>query len=133
MSDATTHRGGGLAVAAAVGARAGASIFAKTAALSAVGGGMLTALISPWYLAALACLFGQSVFWVLALRRLPLNVAYPFLALSIPINLTVAHVVFNEAINGWHLLGGACIVAGVALCRPPRTKTAPEQAQEPWT
>lgn len=90
-----------------------ASILAKKTALQDAA--FPAMLLSPWYLGALASLFLQSVWWILTLRHLPLNVAYPFLSLVFVINLATAAVVFGETVHPNQIGGILLIVGGVFL------------------
>ncbi len=88
-----------------------ASILAKKTALQDTG--FPEMLLSPWYLGALFSLFLQSIWWILTLRHMPLNVAYPFLSLVFVINLTTAAVVFGETVHANQVAGILLIVGGV--------------------
>lgn len=90
-----------------------ASILAKKTALQDADFPRM--LLSPWYLGALVSLFLQSVWWILTLRRMPLNVAYPFLSLVFVINLTTAATVFGETVHPNQIGGILLIVGGVFL------------------
>jgi multidrug transporter EmrE-like cation transporter len=39
-------------------------------------------LLNPWILSGLGAAFAASLFWMLALKKLPLSTAYPFTATS---------------------------------------------------
>jgi len=90
-----------------------ASVLAKKAAL--LGMGFPALLLSPWYAGALFSLFLQSIWWILTLRHIPLNVAYPFLSLVFVINLITAVVIFGEVVYPNQILGILFIVGGVLL------------------
>lgn len=79
------------------------------------------ALATPMVLlplaAGMAC-YGASVFfWLAALGRLPLNLAYPLLSLSYPLVYLGAVLLpfFNETVNVQRLAGIGLIMLGVAL------------------
>lgn len=60
------------------------------------------------------CSFGlQAILWVLVLRKVPLNQAYPFLSLSYVFDLLASRFLFHEHVSILHIVGIAFIVAGV--------------------
>lgn len=76
---------------------------------------VLTMFATPMILAGFACFFVSSVLWIIALRSIPLSVAYPMVALSYVIIFLGSHFLFAEPM-GWRLwLGGLLIVSGIVL------------------
>lgn len=76
---------------------------------------LLQLLVQPWVIAAVAAGFGAALCWMLALNRLPLSHAYPFLALSFVLVLWLSAVFLGEPLT-WPKVGGvALICAGVLL------------------
>jgi multidrug transporter EmrE-like cation transporter len=66
-------------------------------------------------LSGLAAAIVAGICWILAIQRLELGFAYPFMALSfvlVPIGSTL---LFGESLPPLHLLGLAFIVAGVTV------------------
>ena len=102
-------------IAASVCCRSGAAICAKQAGLTSIGRGISGILINVWYLAELVALFGQALCWLMVLRRVPLNTAYPFMSLVFALNLASAWVLFGERVEGQHVAGILLVMAGVAL------------------
>lgn len=90
-----------------------ASILAKQAALTSIGEGLSGMVINIWFGGEVVLLVCSSITWALALRRLPLSFAYPFLSLVFGINLFSARFIFQEAVEWQHLLGIAVIICGV--------------------
>jgi multidrug transporter EmrE-like cation transporter len=76
----------------------------------------LAAMFSDfWVLSALAAAVLAGACWMLAVARLEVGYAYPFMALSfvlVPIGSTV---LFGEPISGVRLAGIALIIAGVTV------------------
>lgn len=72
---------------------------------------------SNWQLFGGLLLFGaNALFYVLALKTLPLSVAYPtMVAMSFLIVLTYAYFRLEEGMNVINLLGYALIIFGVLL------------------
>jgi multidrug transporter EmrE-like cation transporter len=64
-------------------------------------------------LMGLACFGLSAIAWLLVLSKIPLSVAYPFVALGIAITVTAGKLLFGEPVTGEKLLGIILIVAGV--------------------
>ena len=90
-----------------------AAVAAKAAA--ATGATMASSIVSPWYGGVLGFLFLQAVCWTMALRRIPLTVAYPCMSLVFALNLSAARWIFGERVAFEHLCGVVLIIAGVSL------------------
>ncbi len=83
------------------------------------GGGRIAYLISmytdPWVLSVFACAVGASVSWALAIERMPLTMAYPFMALTFALVPLASVVLLRESLSPFQILGSVLIVAGIAL------------------
>ncbi len=66
-------------------------------------------------LAAVLCLGVAMLFWLLALQRLDVSVAYPLLAVNYVFMLLLARWRFHEHVPLVRWLGVLCIFAGIAL------------------
>lgn len=65
---------------------------------------------------AAAILYGLStIAWVIALRQIPLSVAFMFNALAFVIVPLAGYLLFNESLSRYFLLGLALIVVGLVL------------------
>ncbi len=58
---------------------------------------------------------GGSVFWLGVLSRVPLSLAYPFLALSYLVIVIESWLILKENVTFFHLGGVAVIVVGVIV------------------
>jgi multidrug transporter EmrE-like cation transporter len=76
---------------------------------------LVLALLNPWVLAGLGAAFAASLFWMLALKKLPLSTAYPFTASSFLLILLSATLFFGEPITTGKLVGTGLIVCGIAV------------------
>lgn len=65
--------------------------------------------------AALMGYLGSTGLWILALRNIPLTIAYPFMALSFAIVPLLALVLFDERVRHSYFAGVALIVAGTII------------------
>lgn len=66
-------------------------------------------------LSGLAAAFVASVFWSLAIERMPLSAAYPFMALSFALVPIASVLLFRDSLSLVQLLGILLIVVGVPL------------------
>jgi multidrug transporter EmrE-like cation transporter len=76
----------------------------------------VVSLLKQWPLYATAILYGVSIVtWFLALRSVPLSVAYPLQALGYVLVTFLAWLVFSEGLGIFQLLALGLIVSGVIL------------------
>lgn len=68
----------------------------------------------------LCCLCGviiilgiYAVLWQIALKRVPLSVAYPFRSLGVVYGLAIAGFAFHEPVTWQNMLGGAIVIFGL--------------------
>lgn len=72
-------------------------------------------LFKPWVLVGLGAAFAASLFWMLALKKLPLSTAYPLTATSFILVMIFSAVVLKEPVTLWKALGTGLVIAGVML------------------
>lgn len=61
-------------------------------------------------------LYGATTFlWIYVLRVVPLNQAYPFVAMSFIIVPVSSYFIFHEQLSAGHMIGFALIVGGVIM------------------
>ena len=70
-------------------------------------------------MAGLASYAASLVLWLLALREVPLTVAYPFMGLALVFVALLAMVVLGERLSGAQLLGMAFVCVGLTLLARP--------------
>ena len=76
---------------------------------------LLRLAFNPYLLAALALYGAGTVLWLFVLKKVPLNAAYPFMALSFCLVPLMGYVVLGEALS-WRYGAGIClIVAGLLV------------------
>jgi undecaprenyl phosphate-alpha-L-ara4N flippase subunit ArnE len=73
------------------------------------------ALLDPVLLGAAALYGALGIVWFIILKHIPLNTAYPFVALSFVVTPLLAWQVLGERPVGLYFLGIALICAGVAI------------------
>jgi drug/metabolite transporter (DMT)-like permease len=76
---------------------------------------LLALLANPWVLSALAAAFAAALCWMLAMVKLELSHAYPFVSLSFVLVLFLSALFFGELLTWQKVAGVALIVGGVAL------------------
>lgn len=79
-------------------------------------GGVAAALAaSPLVIAGLASFGLSALVWLFVLSRIPLSLAYPFVALGIVVTVFAGSTLFGEVATWQSLLGVALIVSGVVM------------------
>ena len=76
---------------------------------------VLQLLMRPWVLSAFVAAFMASLCWMLALQKLELGRAYPFMALSFMLVSLAAVPLFDESLTPGKLAGLTLIVVGLTL------------------
>ena len=76
---------------------------------------MLNMLLNPWVLSGFLAAFLASFCWMAALTKFPLNVAYPFTALSFVAVLICSALLFYEPVTLSKWIGMAFLIAGVVI------------------
>jgi drug/metabolite transporter (DMT)-like permease len=71
--------------------------------------------LNGYLVAAFAVYVIATVAWVYVLKTVPLNVAYPFMALAFVVVPLVAHFFVGEPLAWNHLVGGLVIGAGILI------------------
>lgn len=75
----------------------------------------LELFLSPWIIAGFISAVFAAIFWILAMTKLPISLAYPFMALSFPLVVIASHILFGEYVSSLRMIGVALICAGVIL------------------
>ena len=76
---------------------------------------VLQLLLRPWVISAFVAAFGASLCWMLALSRLQLSKAYPFMALNFVFVSLMAVPLFSEIMNFNKIVGLLIIVVGLIV------------------
>lgn len=72
-------------------------------------------LFHPWLISGLFSMGVGMLLWLIVLKFVPLNRAYPMLSLNFVLVTLASHFWFKEASHWRHWFGIACIMAGVIL------------------
>jgi len=76
---------------------------------------VLLLLLRPWVISALLAAFGASICWMLAISRLELSRAYPFMALNFLLVCLLAAPLFGEVLTTPKLLGLGFVIVGLII------------------
>jgi multidrug transporter EmrE-like cation transporter len=68
------------------------------------------ALLNPWIIAVFGGAFLASLSWFFVVGRMPLSVAYPFIALTFPLVCIGSAVLFGDPLNLPMLIGLGLVV-----------------------
>ena len=74
-----------------------------------------SALMNPWVLFGLLMAVIAACAWILALARLPLSYAYPFMSLTFPIVVVLSSIVFDEPVSSRAYLGLGLLVTALII------------------
>lgn len=66
-------------------------------------------------LVGLCCYGAASVFYILAIRRIPISVAMPMVAVSYALIAVLGHMIWNEPMTLLHVAGIALVCGGVVV------------------
>jgi small multidrug resistance pump len=80
-----------------------------------LGGGFLAQFLNPVTVAGLAVYFLAALLYILALRRIPLSVAYPSISFSYVIVALVAHYLWGEPFGVQQIVALALITGGILV------------------
>lgn len=72
-------------------------------------------LLRPWVISAFAAAFAASLCWVLAISRLELSRAYPFMAMNFILVSLLAVPIFGESFGLMKLTGLLLVVVGLIV------------------
>lgn len=72
-------------------------------------------LLQPWIISSFVAAFGASLCWMLAVSRLELSKAYPFMALNFLIVCLIAVPLFGESFSATKAIGLLTVVVGLVI------------------
>lgn len=76
---------------------------------------IVSLLTNFWIISALFAAFMASVTWMMAVSKLELSVAYPFVSLSFVFVLVASGLIFHEAITPFKIIGMVLILLGIIV------------------
>lgn len=72
-------------------------------------------LLRPWVVAAFFFTFLGGLTWILAISKLELSQAYPYVAITFIVVPAAGLFIFGETMSTQKLLGSAVVVVGIGL------------------
>ena len=72
-------------------------------------------LFNPWVILSLCFAFFAALSWMLAVSRMSLSYAYPFMSLSFIIVMILSGLFFQETLGWQKILGTAIIILGILV------------------
>ena len=81
--------------------------------------GLLMQLLHPLTMAALAAYVGSTLLWLVALRALPLSVAYTFSGVTIIVVAVMGVVLLGETLVARQIAGIALVITGALMVAKP--------------
>ena len=78
------------------------------------GDGVLAQFLDPFTLGGLAAYGLGAIFYILAIKRIPISIAFPSVALSYVLVAIAAHLLWQEAL-GWQQFAGIGLIAAGIL------------------
>ncbi|HUE19758.1 MAG TPA: EamA family transporter [Stellaceae bacterium] len=88
-------------------------ILLKTGVLGAAN--IMVQLFSPYTILGIGAYGCAAFLYLIAIRKIPLSLAYPSVAVSYVVVAVIAHFFWDEPLNAGKLAAIALILAGVAL------------------
>jgi drug/metabolite transporter (DMT)-like permease len=76
--------------------------------------GVLAQFLDPFTLGGLAAYGLGAIFYILAIKRIPISIAFPSVALSYVLVAIAAHLLWQEAL-GWQQFAGIGLIAAGIL------------------
>jgi undecaprenyl phosphate-alpha-L-ara4N flippase subunit ArnE len=72
-------------------------------------------LLQPYTILGLSCYFASALFYIYALKQIPVSVAFPSVSLSYIIVALIAHFLWQEPFGMQHIFAMLLILSGVFL------------------
>jgi multidrug transporter EmrE-like cation transporter len=76
---------------------------------------MMRAYLDPWIISGFIFAFMASITWAMAMTKLQLSQAYPFMSISFILVFILSVLFFNESITMNKIIGYLFIVSGIII------------------
>jgi len=73
--------------------------------------GFVNLLLDPFTILGLATYGAAAILYIISIKRIPLTIAFPSVALSYVVVAVIAHFMWNEPL-GWPQLAGIALIGG---------------------
>ena len=74
---------------------------------------LFTLLLDPYIIASYSCGLIASFFWLLAIGKLQLSYAYPFMSLAFVLVAITSSFIFKETLDIYKIIGTSIIILGL--------------------
>ncbi|HSW93940.1 MAG TPA: EamA family transporter [Gammaproteobacteria bacterium] len=72
-------------------------------------------LFQPYVILGLGCYFASALFYIFALKKIPVSIAFPSVSMSYVAVAIIAHLLWNEPFGSYQMIAIAFILTGVFL------------------
>jgi len=72
-------------------------------------------LFQPFVILGLGCYFASAMFYIFALKKIPVSIAFPCVSISYVVVALIAHFLWNEPFGPQHMIALVFILTGVFL------------------
>ena len=76
---------------------------------------LIKLLLNPWVISGFAAAFAASLTWMVAMTKLELSHAYPFMSLNFVFVIILSYLLFQETITPPKILGLGLIILGIVV------------------
>ncbi len=73
----------------------------------------LAQFLSPWTIGGLGVYFLAAITYIVAIKKIPISLAYPSVSISYGIVAVLAHLLWREPLTWQHWAGIALITSGI--------------------
>lgn len=76
---------------------------------------VLEMLLNPFIILSIILTLLSGLSWMIAMTKFDISYAYPFTSLGFVLILLCSHLLFNESITLYKLIGVLCIIIGIVI------------------
>ena len=76
---------------------------------------LIRLLLNPWVISGFVAAFAASLTWMVAMTKLELSHAYPFMSLNFVFVIILSYLLFQETITPPKILGLGLIILGIVV------------------
>lgn len=71
--------------------------------------------LKPWVISAFCAAFLASLSWMMAINKMPISRAYPYMSINFLLVAILAVLIFKEKMDMYKIMGTIVIMSGVAI------------------
>jgi small multidrug resistance pump len=91
----------------------GGQVVLKTGTVGAEG--IVAQFLNPWTIGGLFIYFLAALTYIVAIKKIPVSIAYPSVSISYGIMAVLAHILWKEPLTWQHAGGILLIMSGIAV------------------